>query len=1388
MPLIDFFLVWLKSYSASIKLDLLSNAIRTNLKGMDPKQGNISMLSFRLKLTLTIVLIVLFQSASAVRLSPTNGEIAFAVIGHPVRSSGETVIVPSTATAVALNVTAVNPSAPGFITVYPCGVPRPNASNLNFKAGDVVPNGVIASVGSNGGVCFYSSQETDLIVDFSGWFEGGGYVGATPTRLNDTRDGTGGLLGPIGGARQMTIPIANLTVVNAAGDSTTIPSDVTAVALNVTVVNPAQSGFVTVWPCDVDKPFTSSLNYTQGAVIPNGVIAPVAADGTVCVFSQVDTNLIVDLAGWFPGEAFVGATPLRSVDTRTGLGGRGTPLSPPENVNVQVGGVELVVKGSATQVPLSARAAALNVTVVNPSSAGFATVWPCSDTRPDASNLNFVAGQVVANNVIAPLGSNGDICIYTNVAADIVVDNSGWFNANASDSFVGTTPNRIVDTRTNVGPLPGEQLTTTNSGGSVVDAAIANNLYTDNIHNQIIQTKCIICHIVGGVAGSTPLIYSTSESSNLQVIRDYVTTDSEGANRILDKSRGVGHGGGAQLSAQSTDYTNLVAFLEAISGESITQQSIVSFFEGATLSNPPETIRRASIILQGHVPTRVEMPPVNASKAALKATLKELMQGEIFHDFLIRGANDRLHTDAFLEGLFLEIGDLNTYRFPIGANEYSKFDNNDMAQQRIKDDFANRFRYGLARSPLELIAWVVENNRPYTEILTADFMMMTPQVNEFLRGTAEFVTASETEFQPGQHRGQIYGDSLLEQTFIPEFGSRVTSHSGFLEYPHAGLLNSLAFLNRYPSTETNRNRARARWALFHFLGVDIERSASRTTDPEALADTNNPTMNNPNCTVCHSQLDPVAGLFQNHGDLGFYREAFGGMDSLPDSYKFPERFPDAQPTEYVAGDTWYRDMRRPGFNGAFAPDAANSLQWLAQQMIKDPRFAIAAIRFWWPAVMGTAPLIAPEVSTDLNFNAQLAAFDVQNTFINDLGAQFTAGIDGGPPFDFKDLLVELILSPWFRVKDLDPTNAGAALKQLGANRLLTPIELDNKVSDLLGWRWGEHPQGQGRTHLKDNYRIYYGGIDSVGIQQRSRELTPLMYNVAERMAIHMACGATVYDFFIPNDERRLFFDITPGDTPISQLSSVFEVAGGSHEEVQPYTTVGELSGENQISIYFLNDYFEEDTQADRNLIVDKVTVTTPGGTIIFTQEMENIQSTPNAVVECGSPHFSPNAQNSADGFNIFGSCNVTFPLGVNLTAGEYSVNVHAYGQQAGPDFIQMSVTTSTNDTNASAGAAKIKQKLVDLHSILLGEEHALNSVEVEQSYELLVLTWEARVMQDNRHHSWTHPEENCNYPPFVGNPFRDGGVGSLDRDPTGMKNAWTSLLIYFMTDYKFLHE
>ncbi len=197
--------------------------------------------------------------------------------------------------AVSLNVTVTEAGGSGYVTVYPCGT-KPNASSLNYTAGQTIPNAVIAPVSAQGEVCFFSTQPTHILADVNGWFaSGASFTSVSPARVFDTRPGEGGLRTvskqKISGATELRVKLTDLSgLVPASG--------VGAVSLNVTVTEAGGSGYVTVYPCGT-KPNASSLNYTAGQTIPNAVIAPVSAQGEVCFFSTQPTHILADVNGWF---------------------------------------------------------------------------------------------------------------------------------------------------------------------------------------------------------------------------------------------------------------------------------------------------------------------------------------------------------------------------------------------------------------------------------------------------------------------------------------------------------------------------------------------------------------------------------------------------------------------------------------------------------------------------------------------------------------------------------------------------------------------------------------------------------------------------------------------------------------------------------------------------------------------------------------------------------------------------------------------------------------------------------------------------------------------------------------------------------------------------------
>lgn len=262
----------------------------------------------------------------------------------------------------------------------------------------------------------------------------------TPVRVFDTRptEWQGAVevaKQPVGGDHILSVKVAGVGGVPLAG--------LAAVSLNVTAVDPVGSGFVTVYPCG-DRPLSSNVNYVKGQVVPNAVIAPVSADGTVCFYSQVDTHLVVDVNGWFAdGLGFRGVTPLRVFDTRASQPQGAVAVTQQRYGEDKVLSVKVAGIGG---VPVAgAGAVALNVTAVDPDGAGYITVYPCGE-RPLASNLNFVSGQVVPNAVIAPLSPDGTVCFYSSVGTDIVADVNGWFVAH--DGFEDLQPARLFDTRT----------------------------------------------------------------------------------------------------------------------------------------------------------------------------------------------------------------------------------------------------------------------------------------------------------------------------------------------------------------------------------------------------------------------------------------------------------------------------------------------------------------------------------------------------------------------------------------------------------------------------------------------------------------------------------------------------------------------------------------------------------------------------------------------------------------------------------------------------------------------------------------------------------------------------------------------------------------------------
>jgi hypothetical protein len=325
--------------------------------------------------------------------------------------------VPTDATVAALNLTVVDPAGAGFVTAYPCGSPKPNTSNVNFTSGQTVANLSIVKLSADGRVCFVSDKPTHLIADVTAFSTPlAPFSPIAPARIFESRpaatfDGQQTNVGKL---------IANATTQVHVGGRAGVPSNAAVAALNVTVADPAAAGFVTVYPCGEPKPNASTVNFRAGQTVANLTLSKLGIDGNVCVVSDQAIHLIVDVTAFAPAGTTLGTlSPMRLLDTRPAatIDGR---YSNTQKLRANVV-VDLPVSGRAS-VPVGAATAALNLTVVDPSAAGFLTAYPCGTTKPNTSNVNFTAGQTVANLSIVKIGAGGKVCLVSDQPTHLIVD------------------------------------------------------------------------------------------------------------------------------------------------------------------------------------------------------------------------------------------------------------------------------------------------------------------------------------------------------------------------------------------------------------------------------------------------------------------------------------------------------------------------------------------------------------------------------------------------------------------------------------------------------------------------------------------------------------------------------------------------------------------------------------------------------------------------------------------------------------------------------------------------------------------------------------------------------------------------------------------------------
>jgi outer membrane protein assembly factor BamB len=333
--------------------------------------------------------------------------------------------IPTTAAAYSLNVSVVPSGRLSYLTIWPTGEYQPVVATLNSIDGRIKANAAIVPAGYQGGVSIYVTETTNVILDINGYFAPASgstfaFYPLTPCRVADTRHSTypPGLGPPsLTGGQERAFPILNATT------TCNIPSSgVAAYSLNFSVVPHGSLGYLTVWPTGESRPTVSTLNDVPGTIIANAAIVTAGTSGDVSVYPSSDTDLVIDINGYFAppgpgGLSLYPAAPCRVIDTRhvgSGQPFSGT-LSPPVDV-----------VGSACGVPSTAQAYVFNASVVPTGGLGYLTLWPDGSGQPLVSTLNALDGSISSNMAIVP-STNGKVDAYASGITQLILDISSYF-------------------------------------------------------------------------------------------------------------------------------------------------------------------------------------------------------------------------------------------------------------------------------------------------------------------------------------------------------------------------------------------------------------------------------------------------------------------------------------------------------------------------------------------------------------------------------------------------------------------------------------------------------------------------------------------------------------------------------------------------------------------------------------------------------------------------------------------------------------------------------------------------------------------------------------------------------------------------------------------------
>ena len=607
----------------------------------------------------------------------------------------------------------------------------------------------------------------------------------------------------------------------------------------------------------------------------------------------------------------------------------------------------------------------------------------------------------------------------------------------------------------------------------------------------VLDAKCVSCHQDGGVTSALNLIPGTplNIDANFAAFKTVSALKDNGLSIMLAKPlRVIPHLGGTafdlSLSNDQNDYNTLADMVAQLDTciDSTPSQTDIDY------GTPYQRLRKATLTLAGRLPTAAEEALVNgaandtAFKAAFNSTLDNVMKNDPgFYQRIKEIYNDLILTDAFpgTRVFNFDFSNFNNAKY----FDDSVLQSNGYSVSGDRNTIRSNLGIGVAQAPLELVAHVVHENRPFTEILTANYVMVNPYSATLYDANVN-IGPNDPPFTKFN-----YGDAANQRNPYDFREAVITSYAGMkTAYPHAGILSTLAFLNRYPTTATNLNRARARYVFKYFLDIDVEGLADRAGLNLDNVIGTFPTLEDPQCTQCHDVVDPVAGLFKYWRDRG--------------KFQYPFTWPsDKSPPEMLSPGYTKNDL----FPGGTNP---SPLQWLAARVATDNRFALSTVKKVFKGFTGQEP--TPDMTIFLE--------NVKTDFINS-------------NYNLKVAIKDIINSDYFLALNLSSTATPTLYPNIGMGRLLTPEQLNRKIQAVTAGYNGANSSYTWKGSIggdllnPDYFLLLYGGIDSDQVISRTTDPTAFTSGIQDNLAFKSSCDVVPVDFTQTKTNRALFPDV-----------------------------------------------------------------------------------------------------------------------------------------------------------------------------------------------------------------------------------------------------------------------